>query len=85
MLRFIAAAGYLALMELRMALADAIRSGFRRLDGCLNPTRNQHIHEDPDRLGYHLMAGGSGAPARDPLLSVAPEHVWREIERDALS
>lgn len=60
----------------------------RRLDGCWNPTRHQ-LHEDPDRLGYHLMAGGSAAPPRprrnDPLLDIAPEHVWRDIERDALS
>jgi hypothetical protein len=48
----------------------------------------QVVHEDSDQLGYHLMAGGSGAPPRpkpNPLLDIAPEEFWREIEREALS
>jgi hypothetical protein len=88
MLRFIGAAMILGLDEMRQAFARAIHRGFRSIDGRLNPTRGQHIQEDPDRLGYHLMAGGSGAPpprSDDPLLSVASEETWREIEREALS
>lgn len=38
----------------------------------------QVVHEDPDRLGYSLTPP-------NPLLQVASEEVWREIERNALS
>lgn len=70
MLRYIAAGFIIAYEEAR----QAVRS--RRTRG--------RVVEDPNRLGYHLMAGGTGAPPRDPLLDVASEETWREIEREAM-